>query len=526
MSDTVQQIKDKLSIADVVAPYVKLTKAGKYHKGLCPFHKEKTPSFMVSPERGFYHCFGCGKGGDIFSFIEEMERVDFKGALKMLAEKAGVPLVYEKGGDKGARERLYAILEEAKEFFVAQLGARADAKAYLAERGLKSETVAQWSLGYAPNEWRSLADHLHEKGFTDDELVRAGLAKTKEGTLHRYDTFRGRIMFPIRDASGRAIAFTGRIFEDDEKNPQAKYLNSPETEVFEKSRVLYGIDIAKGGIRTYGCSILVEGQIDLLMVHQAGYVNAVALSGTAFTEAHATLLARYSPNLVIAFDGDRAGIAAAGRAAAIALKEGMDVKIAAMPPGEDPADLTRRDSKLWKEAVKGAQHIIDFELAYLKDSGYDPRRLALEATRVVLPYLTLVGNEVDRAHFVRKVADAINVPEEAVRAELGKLKAPPMSSEAEALSVHRVSIEDLLAALNGETEDRAAIIEADLFLERYPEGVEREAALHELREARKRGAAREQYRETLAHLRAAERKGEEASARSFMEELAVIAKEL
>lgn len=518
MSDTVQQVKERLSVVDVVQAYVRLTKAGKYYKGLCPFHKEKTPSFMVSPERGFYHCFGCGKGGDIFTFIEEMERVDFKGALKILAEKAGVPLVYERGEDKGERDRLYIVLEAASEFFVKNLSA--EARAYLVGRGLKPETVASWSLGYAPHEWRALVEHLRASGFSETEIVVAGLAKKKEESTHLYDTFRGRIMFPIHDASGRAIAFTGRMFPDEEG--VGKYLNSPETALFEKSKVLYGIDVSKGGIRKLSFAILVEGQFDLLMAHQAGYVNTLALSGTAMTSEHATLIKRHTENLVIAFDGDQAGVAAAGRAASIALSAGLNVKVAAMPPQEDPADLIRRDPDLWKQAVREATHVIDFYLAHLLKAGYDARRLKLEVSRVVLPYIVQVKNAIDQAHFIQRVAEDIKVPEDAVRAELKKLGTAREIGETSAFAPREFSLERLLAALKNETEDRALVIEADLFLEHYPGS--REDAIRELEAECAKRETRGQYQAVVARLKDAEQGGGDVDA--LMAELARLAKSL
>jgi DNA primase len=523
MSDTVQQIKDRLNIVDVVGPYVKLTKAGKYHKGLCPFHKEKSPSFMVTPDRGFFHCFGCGKGGDLFTFVEEMERVDFKGALKILAEKAGVPIVYGQGEDKSARDRLYAVLEAARDFFVAHLDSAA--RGYLVDRGILGPLVTQWSLGYAPAEWRALVDHLRTKGFPDADMLSAGLGKKKEGTPHLYDTFRGRIIFPIRDSSGRVIAFTGRIFPNEEG--QAKYLNSPETALFEKSKVLYGIDIAKGGIRSLNSAILVEGQVDLLMAHQAGYTNTLALSGTAFTDEHAALIKRHTENLVIAFDGDRAGIAAAGRAASIALSAGLNVKVAAMPPGEDPADLIRRDSALWKQAIRDAVHVIDFYLAHLMKAGYDARQLKLEASRVVLPYVVQIQNAIDQAHFIQRVAEAIGVPEDAVRVELRKLEAGSVKQESGASNSNlqpstSFSLERLLSALKEETEDRALVIEADLFLEQYPGS--RADAVRELEAELAKREMRGHYRAVVARLKDAEQRGGDVDA--LMVELARLAKSL
>ncbi len=592
MSDTVQQIKDKLSILDVVSPYVKLVRAGKHYKGLSPFTKEKTPSFFVSVDRGLYHCFSTGKGGDMFTFVEEMEGVDFKGALKILADKAGVPLTTQRPGERDAKERLYAALLAASEFFTKTLSERPDVRAYLLSRTVSDETAKEWSLGYAPNEWQALRDHLLQAGFTDSELERAGLVKAVDSaqlavpskTEHRplntehsatpkgrlYDRFRGRIMFPIKDISGRIIAFSGRIFEDDPAHPQAKYLNSPETDIFDKSRALYGIDRARDGIRELGAVILVEGQFDLLMAHQAGYKNAVATSGTALTERHVELLKRYSPNLLVAYDGDRAGIAAAGRAAAVALRAGMNVKVAKLPPGADPADLIKDNVELFKESVKGALHVVDFYLAHITDAKYDARTFRLEVSRIVLPYVAMIRNKIDQAHFVKRVAETLAVPEEAVFAEVKKVNSaqwpvPGNTTEHRALRTEHLASEPFLSrgdtierllfglmllfkehgdhesarkaetalrdslsetdfsALSEADAKRTALFEADLFLERYSESQELPQVMDELFETLKRESAHERYRETLASLRAAEAARDDARTEKLMQELSALA---
>lgn len=539
MADTVDEVKARLSVVDVISPYVKLTKAGKYYKGLCPFHKEKSPSFMVSPDRGFYHCFGCGKGGDIFSFVEEMERVDFKGALVMLADKAGVEIVREEVGARSKKDAIFGALAAANEHFVGELTKNPDATAYLTSRGLHAKTIQDWSLGYAKASWQDLHEHLAKKGMTNALLEEAGLIKSESG--RHYDRFRSRIMFPIRDRDGRVIAFTGRIFPNEDG--VAKYLNSPETPVFEKSKILYGLDRAREGIRSLTFAILVEGQVDLLMAHQAGYVNTLALSGTAFTEDHAKLIKRHSDNLVIAFDGDRAGVAAAGRAALIALDQGLNVKIAACPAGEDPADLIHRDASLWKAAVRAAMHVVDFYLTYIRDAGYDPRRRALEVSRTVLPYVAAVKNEIDRAQFTKKIADEIGVPEEAVRAEVKKLVQQGGGVDVTTPSFEPFlsrggTLERLLAGVRAAQGDdtqlktllpedqRAALVEADLFLARFSTDEERAAAVADLESDLKKEMRRDKYRATMALLRSAEHEHDERRVSTLMTELAELAKTL
>ncbi len=443
MSGTVEQIKERLTIVDVVQQYVQLTRAGKYWKGLSPFTKEKTPSFFVSPDKGLYHCFSTGKGGDMFTFVQEMERVDFKGALTILAEKAGVDIVREAPGARDEREQLFAVLEAATEYFVETLSRTPDAQVYLEGRGLEKATLVHWRVGYAPKEWHALKSHLTEKGFSEATLLAAGLIKRPDrddgstDETRAYDRFRGRIMFPIFDASGRVIAFSGRIFEDDPSHPQAKYLNSPEGVLFDKSRALYGIQDAKSAIRSLGFSMLVEGQVDLLMVHQLGYRSAVATSGTAFTASHVEVLKRYSDNVLLAYDGDKAGINATHRASLLLLDAGLQVKAVSLPAGLDPADLAHSDPTQFKERVKQAQHVVDFFVAHLSATIREDRARILEVGKVVLPLIARMTNALDQAHAVRKTAEALRVSEDALRAELSKVRTQGASlgTDANALTV-------------------------------------------------------------------------------------------
>lgn len=575
MSDTVQEIKDKLNIVDVVGSYVKLTKAGKYWKGLCPFHGEKTPSFMVSPERDFYHCFGCGKGGDIFSFVQDIENLDFRGSLKLLADKAGVTIEYENRKDNDAKEKLFAVLKDAENFYRTELEKKKDAKEYLLKRGLKIETLEKFRVGYAPNEWRPASDHLLLEGHAEASIEDAGLTKRPESdssSKKPYDRFRGRIVFPIRDISGRTVGFSGRIFEDDPKHPQAKYLNSPETNVFHKSKILYGFDMAKEGIRKYGFALLVEGQVDLLMAHQSGFTNAVALSGTAFTEAHATLIKRHTDNLLIAFDGDTAGISAAGRAAALALPVGLNTKIALLKDGKDPADAMQNDVSEFKSAVREAKHVVDFYLKHLADTEHDARTFKLEASRIVLPFLNLIQNAIDREHFVGRVARALEVSEEAVKQELTKLKNPnketsvtketsdakkvlssdPFLSRGDTIvrllsgmlmvfkekkneeayaKVHDALLEglgeDRLQSLIQNPENvRAAIIEADMYLAEYEDANVESAVVKDIIHDFKKEVNRTRYQEKTRELKRLEASGGGAEMEGLLKDIAKLAEGL
>lgn len=417
MSDSVQQIKDKLSIVDVIAPYVKLTRAGRYYRGLSPFNKEKTPSFFVNPERGTYYCFSSGQGGDSFTFVEKMEGVDFKGALKLLAEKAGVTLTYERGVDKSKNDRLYQTLAHADAYFSRHLTPESSAYSYALSRGLTAATIREWSLGYAPEGWRGLFDELSALGFTTEEMLGAGLIKEadeKRGTY--YDRFRNRLMFPIKDTAGRTVAFTGRALGED----LAKYLNSPETELFKKSQILFGMDKAKDAIRTRGFALLVEGQFDLVLLHQIGFKNTIALSGTALSDTHVSLIKRYAENLMLALDNDRAGLAASAKNALTALRAGMRVKAVHLPLGKDPADLAKDTPQDLTRRIQEAESIVEFFLFALSSVEKDAHRLVVACERVVLPLIRAITSPLEQEHFIGITARYLGSTAEAVRASLSK----------------------------------------------------------------------------------------------------------
>lgn len=430
-----QEIKDRLNIVEVVSQYVKLTKAGKNYKGLSPFKKERTPSFMVSPERNSYYCFSTQKGGDAFSFIQEMEGVDFRGALKILADKAGVKLTQENPEARKRADRLHEVMEAAAKYFEEEFVRYPEAEKYLNGRGLQTKTIHEWRIGYAPSDWRPMRTHLQKLGFTDDEMLRGGLTKKPDAEgkgKEPYDRFRGRILFPVTDTSERVVAFSGRLFPDDGSGKAPKYLNSPETELFEKGKILYGYTKAKSAIRKYNFSILVEGQMDLVMSHQGGFPNTVAASGTGLTDDHLVLLSRISNNIVMAFDADSAGVASAMRGTALALRRGMDVKIARVPSGKDPADAVKEDPNLWKQAVRESKHVVDFQLALLAEQGLDARVRELRVREAVLPFIKNIQSAIDQAHFVSKVAGFLGIREEAVWDELSKISAtalPEMPKE-------------------------------------------------------------------------------------------------
>lgn len=416
MTNTVQAIKERLDIADVVRQYVTLQEAGTSLKGRCPFHTEKSPSFFVSPERGTYYCFGCGAKGDAFSFIQEMEGVSFREALVMLAERAGVPLERMDPAAEDRTERVYAALAAAAAWYADNLERDPTAQEYLTGRGIGPEAAKRWGLGIAPSEWRALRAHLRSAGWSDDVLKDAGLVRNPDAGKEPYDVFRDRVMFPIRNASGKVIAFTGRSRGTDPDAP--KYLNSPETAVFKKSETLFGIDMAKHGIRTKGYALLVEGQMDCLMAHEHGFDNAIATSGTAFAEGHAERLARMTTKMLIAYDGDDAGVAAARRAAELALDKGFDVKIARLPGGLDPADMLKESREGFAEVLKNSltADLFVLETAISKAANDQARVRAVRDS--VLPLVRRMRSSMEQSRSVAAIARRTGIREEAIWADL------------------------------------------------------------------------------------------------------------
>ena len=444
MNSPVEQIKERLSIEEVVSSYIKLDRAGANLKAKCPFCNEKTPSFFVSPDRGSYYCFGCGASGDIFTFVEEFEGLDFKGALKLLAERAGVTLERyskEEGESISEKERLYKAMEESTLYFENNLKDNKDAIGYLKSRGLTEKSIKDFNIGFAKDDWRTLYSHLKTKGFTDNEIERAGLAKKPDQEAGKqnkamYDRFRGRIMFPIADSSGRIIAFSGRLFVDDGKS--AKYLNSPETPIFSKSAVLYGLDKAKESIRKNNFSIVVEGQFDLILSHQAGFKNTVATSGTALVDSdkledntinNLGLISRLSQNIIFIFDSDKAGFAASMRTVPIVLKKlelyDMNVKATQIPEGMDPADLiSKKGPDAWREVIRNSKHIIELLVDNYKllNKNNDVLKSKLYINDKIIPYLAFINNPVKKSHFISLISNNSGISENDIRERLKKIE--------------------------------------------------------------------------------------------------------
>jgi DNA primase len=420
-SGVVAEIKAKLPVAEIVGETVALKRAGTIHKGLCPFHAEKTPSFIVTPERETWHCFGCGEHGDIFTFVMRRDGLDFREALSRLAERAGVELSARSAGEDRRRRRLREALEAAIAWYrevLLQARQAERARAYLDERGLTAATQERFGIGYAPNTWEALSTRLRARGFTDTELSDAGLASpsTRGGV---YDRFRGRIIIPIRDASGRAVGLGGRILPDAEG---PKYLNSPTTALFDKSRTLYGIDLAKGAVRRKKLAVIVEGYTDVMAAHQAGFENVVASLGTALTAGQVELANRYADAVALAYDVDLAGEAATQRGLLEELGPVVSkVRVIRIPAGKDPDELIRTDPDGWRSAVDAAEELLPYFMQRAA-SEVDLRQPHGRSTytRRMLDLLRRIPDRVERDSYVPRLAQLAGIDERILRDELAR----------------------------------------------------------------------------------------------------------
>ncbi len=427
-SSPIDEIKNRLDIVDVVGSYIKLNKAGANFRALCPFHSEKKPSFFVSPARQIWHCFGCGKGSDIFGFVKEIEGVEFGDALRILALKAGVELkrqTPEYTKLKTERQRLYEVCELATKFFEKQLEESKvgkEAEKYLLSRGIVEESIKKWRLGYSPDVWQGLSDFLNSSGYQKGEIEKAGLALTSEqGSF--YDRFRGRIIFPIFDLNSQVVGFGGRVFKEKDKAEIAKYMNTPQTLLYDKSRILYGLDRARVEIRKKDCCILVEGYTDVIMAHQAGTQNVVATSGTALTSFQLKILKRYSENLILGFDMDVAGDSATKRGIDLAQALGFNIKVLRLPEGKDAAEIISKNQKEWEEALLTPKSILDFYF----ESGFfgrdpDNPEEKKEISKILLPVIKRIPNKIVQSHWSSLLAKKLRVKEEDIEEELKKVK--------------------------------------------------------------------------------------------------------
>jgi len=436
MDSQLEEIKNKLSVVDVVGGYIKLTKTGINYRGVCPFHSEKKPSFFVSPHRQMWHCFGCGAGSSIFDFVMKIEGVEFGDALRILAAKAGIQLKQENPRLRTERARLYEICHLACSFFEKQLESSQigqEAKKYLLGRGITQDSINRWRLGYSPDTWNGLSDFLVGKGYQRSEIVKAGLAIEKEGKAgDSYDRFRGRIMFPVFDVNSQVVGFGGRVFKEADNKEIAKYINTPQTMLYDKSSLLYGLNYAKLAVRKQNQCVVTEGYTDVIMCHQAGYENTVAASGTALTSQHLTILKRYTENLVLAFDMDVAGDSATKRGIDRAQEQGFNIKIVeSYVTDADPAEIILKDPEIWPKAVANARSIMDyyFDSAF---ASYDKKTPEGKKNigRIILPVIRRLQNTIEQSYWVQKLAEMLSIKEEAVLAELAKLPSAPAKDAA------------------------------------------------------------------------------------------------
>ena len=417
----VEEIKDRLDIVEVIGDYLDLKKVGKGYQARCPFHKEKTPSFHVSPDLQIFKCFGCGEAGDLFNFIMKIEGIGFRDALKMLADRAGVEL---KEGNKelhSKRQKLEEILEWSAKFYQKQLtDSKEGEKAYkyLQERHINEESIKKWRLGYAPDSWDGLKNFLTEKGYSLDNILEAGLLVQKKNGSSVYDRFRGRLMFPIFNLHGVVIGYGGRILED---KKTAKYLNTPQTLLYNKSRVLYGINEAKLPIRNKEEVVLVEGYTDVIMSHQAGFENTVSVSGTALTPYQLKILNRYCDKILLSFDMDEAGQKATRKSIKLAQKEGFLVRVIRMPEDKDPAEIITDDSDKWSEIIDQAVTVFDF---YFQEafSQYDADQPEgrKKITQELLPVIASLQDRIEQSRWIQELAQRLEVDEDSIRQEVSK----------------------------------------------------------------------------------------------------------
>lgn len=450
--DAVEEIKSRLNIEDVISEYVQLKRSGRNFKGLSPFTPEKTPSFMVSPEKGIWHDFSSGKGGNMFSFVMEMEGLDFKEALELLARKASVDLEQYRGtGGSNAqlKERLYSANEQAAKFYQVQFSRNKTALEYvLKQRKFSKETALAFRLGYAPNNGNALVDYLTKQGFTKQEIAKAGLTNRYGG-----DMFRGRLMVPLQDQQGRVVGFTARQLEADDNGP--KYLNTPQTLLYDKSRHIYGLHLAKDGLRKQAFAVLVEGNLDVIASHQAGVTNVVATAGTALTEPHLKGISRFTGDIRLAFDEDQAGLNATERAIPIASKVGVRLSMVTIPSGKDPDELIQKDPKLWEQAIANNEYAIDWLInRYAKKLDLDKapdKRTFSDVTIAVVRQLT---DSVEQDHYVQKIAQLLHVSPDAITSKLRQApaqqtmrKTKQQSVVIDAYAVERKKLQDQLLAI-------------------------------------------------------------------------------
>jgi DNA primase len=440
-ASTLDQIRSANDIVEVIGSYLPLKHAGANWVALCPFHKEKTPSFNVSPGRQIFHCFGCQKGGDVFTFLIEYENIDFGEAVRRLADRAGIPLETASGAEQEERhlkEKLWSIHEAISQRWHTALTHEAGgemAREYLAKRKVSPEAIEEFRIGYAPESWDDTVNWAQAKGFDLALAEQSGLIVRKDANAGFYDRFRGRLMFPIRDEQGRVVAFSGRILDAEAK--AAKYVNSPETPIFSKRRVFYGLDKTKRAILDAKFAVVCEGQLDLIACYMAGVRNIVAPQGTAFTADHARILKRYVNEVVLCFDSDTAGQSAAVRVLDDLLECGLAIRVAALPAPHDPDSFIKeRGAEAFNSLIQGARGFFDFYLDYLcQHHDITTDRGCVEVLSSMGEAVGKTRNSVLKEKYSQKTALRLNVSPQAVQKEFAKAKIPGAPDEPESVEV-------------------------------------------------------------------------------------------
>ena len=420
---TIDEVKQKTDIVDIISQDVRLTKSGRTMRGLCPFHTEKHPSFFVYPEQQSWHCFGCNNGGDVFSFIMKKQSIEFGEALRFLAERAGITITSksEPETDKKEKERLYQINLAAAQYFhnfLLNSPTAEKARNHLSSKGISSKTIADFQLGYSLNSWDALRQYLLERAYTEAELLTAGLIVQAEGGK-THDRFRNRLMFPIADNKGRIIGFGARALDDS----LPKYINSSQTPVFDKSSILYGIDKAATAIRQKDMAVIVEGYMDAITAHQSGFTNVVASMGTSITEKQVGILKNLSKNITLALDADAAGEEAMLRCVTYENSLDTEIKVIILPSGKDPDDVIKQDAKTWQHMLDEALPIVDYTFNKVA-SEFDLTTAKGKAAAVdkLLPTISEIKNAVRRAHYLQKLAQLVKVSEQSLEATLSRMK--------------------------------------------------------------------------------------------------------
>lgn len=425
-TDNIEEIKSKIDVVELLQEYIQLKPAGANNfRALCPFHHEKTPSFMVSKDKQIWHCFGCGEGGDIFGFVMKMEGLEFPEALRVLAKRAGVQLRYQDPALQNQKTKLQDICREAAYFFhkiLLEHPKAASVREYLVQRQVSPESIETWQLGFAPDAWETLNTFLIQKKFKDEDIFLAGLSIKKDKGVGYYDRFRNRLMFPVMDVHGAVVGFGGRWMGKDDDPMAAKYINSPQTMIYDKSRILFGLDKAKTEIKKLKMAVVVEGYMDCLTSHQAGVTNVVASSGTALTNDQVTLLKRYTTNVAFAFDKDSAGENATKRGIDVAMAQDMNIRMIQIPFGKDPDELIKKDPKAWTEAINKSISIMDFyfdnALSKADISKVDDKKIV---ARVLLGVIDKLADQVEQTHYLQKLSSILGVDESVLREKLGQI---------------------------------------------------------------------------------------------------------